>query len=125
MFGGVVFGIWLLGFLGIPTLAIFSIREWDTTSRATLPAWRNRIGVGSVGAILCVWLFLVVLTILGIINDSWIDFFTVNRNLGLLLLAVAASLSSFALRGGARVQAVAAGVLLVLMDILWLARDMP
>jgi len=115
----------LLGFLGIPLLAIFSIREWAATCRATLPIWRNRIGVGAVGAILFGWLFLVVGTTLGIINDSWIDFFTVNRNVGLILLAVTASLSCLALRGGARVQAVAAGTLLVVMALLWLGRDMP
>ena len=115
----------LLGFLGIPMLAILSIREWAATCRATLPIWRSRIGVGSVGAILCGWLFLVVLTTLGIINDSWIGFFTVNRNVGFLLLAVTPSLSRLALKGGARVQAVAAGTLLVLMALLWLGRDMP
>jgi len=117
--------MWLLGFLGIPILAILSIREWATACRTTLPVWRSRIGIGSVGAIFCSWLFLVVLTILGIIDDSRIDFFTLNRNVGLLLFSVTASLSCLALKGGARVQAVAAGVLLVLMALLWLARDMP
>ena len=117
--------MWLLGFLGIPILAILSIREWATACRATLPVWRSRIGVGSVGAIFCGWLFLVVLTILGIINDSRIDFFTVNKNVGLVLISVTASLSCLALKGGARVQAVAAGLLLVLMALLWLGRDMP
>ena len=125
MIGGVLIGVGLLGFLGIPMLAIFSIREWASTSRATLPIWRSRIGIGSVGTILCGWLFLVVLTTLGIINDSWIGFFTVNRNVGFLLFAFTASLSCLALRGGARVQAVAAGTLLVLMALLWLSRDMP
>ena len=125
MIGGVVIGMWLLGFLGIPILAILSIREWATTCRATLPLWRSRIGIGSVGAIFCGWLFLAVLTVLGIINDSWMDFFTVSRNVGFLLLAVTASLSCLALKAGARVQAVAAGGLLVLIALLWLARDIP
>jgi hypothetical protein len=125
MIGGVFIGMWLLGFLGIPMLTILSIREWATACRATLPVWRSRIGIGSVGAIFCGWLFLVLLTILGIINDSWIYFFTVNKNVGLLLFSVTASVSCLALKGGARVQAVAAGLLLVLMALLWLGRDMP
>src|SRR5437660_121808 len=44
MIGGVFIGMWLLGFLGIPILAILSIREWATACRATLPVWRSRIG---------------------------------------------------------------------------------
>jgi hypothetical protein len=125
MFGGIVFGIWLSAFIGIPILVIFSGRGWATTFRATLPSWRSRIGVGSLGVISCGWLFIVVLTILGIINDSWIDFFTVKRNVVFLVLAVTASLSCLALKATKRVQAVAAGALLVLMALLWLARDMP
>ena len=115
MIGGVIIGVGLLGFLGIPILAVLSIRDWAATCRATLPAWRSRIGIGSLGAIFCGWLFLVVLTILGITNDHRIEFFTETRNLGFLLLAVIASLSCLALKGGARLQAVAAGVLLLLM----------
>jgi hypothetical protein len=125
MIGGIVIGIWCLAALGIPILATLAIREWALTCRATLPVWRTRIGMGSIGVIFCGWLFLLTMTILGIINDSRIDFFTVGEDMGLLFLAVTASLSCFALRGGARVQAVAAGVLLVLMTILWLGRDMP
>jgi hypothetical protein len=66
MFGGIVFGIWLSAFIGIPILVIFSSRGWATTFRATLPSWRSRFGVGSLGVIFCGWLFIVVLTILGI-----------------------------------------------------------
>jgi hypothetical protein len=125
MIGGIIIGVALLSFLGIPTLAVLSIRDWAKTCRATLPVWRSRIGVGSLGAIFCGWLFLVVLTILGITNEHWIEFFTKKRNVGFLLLAVVASLSCLALKGGARVQAMAAGMLLALMALMWLGRDMP
>ena len=125
MFGAIIIALWLLCLLGIPALAIFSIREWVSSQRATLSTLRNWIGVGSVGAIFCGWLFLVVLTILRIINDTWMDFFTEHRNFVFLVLAVTASVTSLTLTGKARVCAVAAGLLLALYAMLWLSRDMP
>jgi hypothetical protein len=125
MFVAIIGVMWLLCFLGIPILALFSIREWATTYRATLPALRSGIGLVSVGAIFLGWLFLVALAVLGIINTTSLDFFTQKRNLGFLALAIAASLSSLTLKGNARVQALAAGALLVLFAMLWLSRDMP
>lgn len=124
MFGAIYLAMWLGCLLGIPILVVFSIREWASTDRKTLPALRSRIGVVSVGAIFCGWLLLIVLTILGIFNDHWIDFFTKQRNIIFLLLAVTASLTSLMLKD-ARVQAVGAGVLLVLWSAVWLSRDMP
>ena len=117
--------IWLLCFLGIPILALFSIRERTATYRTTLPAVRSGIGLISVGAIFFGWLFLVALAILGIFNTAWLDFFTQKRNLNFRVLAVAASVSSLTLKGNARVQALAAGALLVLFAMLWLSREMP
>ena len=125
MFVAIIGAMWLLCFLGIPILAIFSIREWATTYRATLPALRSGIGVVSVATIFFGWLFLVALAILGIINTAWLDLFTEKRNLGFLVLAVVASVSSLTLKGNARVQALAAGALLVLFAMLWLSREMP
>ncbi len=91
MFVALIGVIWLLCFLGIPILALFSIREWATNYRATLPAFRSGIGLLSVGAIFFGWLFLVALAILGIFNTTSLDFFTQKRNLDFLVLAVAAS----------------------------------
>jgi len=62
---------------------------------------------------------------LGIFNTAWLDFFTRKRNLNFRVLAVAASVSSLTLKGNARVQALAAGALLVLFAMLWLSREMP
>jgi hypothetical protein len=117
--------MWLLCFLGIPILVLFSLREWATNYRATLPALRSGIGLLSVGAIFFGWLLLVALAILGIFNTAWLDFFTQKRNLGFLALAIAASFSSLTLKGSARLQALAAGALLVLFATLWLSREMP
>jgi membrane-bound acyltransferase YfiQ involved in biofilm formation len=124
MFGAIYIAIWAGCLLGIPALVVYSIREWASTDRRTLPALRSRIGVASVGVIFCGWLFLFVLTILEIFNDRWIDFFTEQRNVIFLVLAVTASLTSMTLKN-ARIQAVAAGVFLILWSALWLSRDMP
>jgi hypothetical protein len=124
MFGAILLALWLGCLLGIPTLIVFSIREWASTDRTTLPALRSRIGVVSVAAIFCGWLFLMVLTVLGLFNDSWIDFFTERRNIYFLVFAVIASVTSLTLKN-ARIQAVAAGVFLILWSALWLSRDMP
>jgi hypothetical protein len=125
MFVAIIGAVWLLCFLGIPILALFSIREWATTYRATLPALRSGIGLLSVAAIFFGWLFLVALAVFGIFNAAWLDFFTQKRNLDFLALAIAASVSSLTLKGNARLQALAAGALLVLFAMLWLSREMP
>jgi hypothetical protein len=67
----------------------------------------------------------VALAVFGIINTTWLDFFTQKRNLNFLMLAIAASVLSLTLKGSARVQALAAGALLVLFAMLWLSREMP
>jgi len=109
--------MWVGCLLGIPALVVYSIREWASTDLRTLTALRSRIGVVSVGAIFYGWLFLAVLTILGIFNDRWVDFFTEQRNINFLVFAITASLTSLTLKN-ARVQAVAAGVFLVLWSVL-------
>ncbi|HTB91711.1 MAG TPA: hypothetical protein VK728_02700 [Candidatus Sulfotelmatobacter sp.] len=125
MFVAIIGAVWLLCFLGIPILALFSIREWATTYRATLPRIRSGIGLLSVGVIFFGWLYLVTLAVFGIFNAVWLDFFTQKRNLHFLALAVGASVTSLTLKGNARLQALAAGALLVLFAMLWLSREMP
>jgi membrane-bound acyltransferase YfiQ involved in biofilm formation len=124
MFGAIYIAMCLGCLLGIPALIVYSIREWASTDRRILSALCSRIGVVSVGAIFCGWLFLFVLTIREIFNDRRTDFFTDQGNVGFLVLAVTASVTSMTLKN-ARVQAVAAGVLLILWSVLWLSRDMP
>jgi hypothetical protein len=124
MFGAIYIAMWVGCLLGIPALIVYSIREWASTDRRILSALPSRIGVVSVGAIFCGCLFLFVLTILEIFNDRRTDFFTDQGNVGFLVLAVTASVTSMTLKN-ARVQAVAAGVFLVLWSVLWLSRDMP
>jgi hypothetical protein len=125
MFVAIIGVMWLLCFLGIPILVLFSIREWATNHRTTLPAFRSGIGLISIGSIFSGWLFLVALAVLGIINTTWLDFFTQKRNLSFLMVAIAASVLSLTLKGSSRVQALAAGTLLVLFAMLWLSREMP
>jgi len=125
MFVAIIGAVWLLCFLGIPILALFSIREWATTYRSTLPRVRSGIGLLSVGVIFFGWLYLVTLAVFGIFNAVWLDFFTQKRNLHFLALAIGASVTSLTLKGNARLQALAAGVLLILFAMLWLSREMP
>jgi hypothetical protein len=126
MFG--ILALVVLGaFVGIPILAVCSFRNRAASRSETLPAWRNRTGIVSLGVILCGWLFIVVLTILRIINDSWRYILTENMNAGLFLLAVAASISCVAFKGSARTQAIMAGVLLFILAVLvtfWLPGDL-
>jgi len=122
----VLLGITFAAFVGIPILAVYSFRDWAVTRPDSFPAWRNITGLVSLGVILCGWLFLVVLTILSFINDSWRYILTENMNIGLILLAVAASISCIAFKGAARAMAIVAGVLLVLLALLasfWLPGD--
>ena len=125
MVGAIIVASWLLCVLGIPTLSVLSIREWASSNRTTLPAVRNSLGVASVAVVLAGWLFLVTLTLLAVLNDTWTNFFTERRNVELLLLAIIASLSCLTLKGTARWFALGAGTLLVLFALLWLSRDMP
>lgn len=125
MLGAIIGAIWLLCILGIPVLSVLSLQEWASSYRRTLPAVRSRIGIASLGVIFFGWFFLAALTVIVLIHDAWMDFFTVHRNIGFLLLAVTASILSLTLKGSARVLAMAAGMLLVLFALLWLLRDMP
>ena len=125
MVGAIILVSWLLCVLGIPAFSAFSIREWASSNRTTLPAVRNVLAVASVVVVLAGWLFLVTLTVLALLNDAWTNFFTERRNVELLLLAIIASLSCLTLKGTARWFALGAGTLLVLFTLLWFFRDMP
>ena len=83
-----------------------------------LHAWRKRTGLASLVTILCGWLVIVVLTVLRFVNESWRYFLTERLNIALILVAVAATLSSLAFKGLARVPAVMAGVLFLLLALL-------
>jgi len=117
----------LVAFLGIPILTVYSLRDWAANRSTIVPAWRSKIGVWSVGAILLGWLLLVVLTILRFVSEDWRYLLTEKKDFTLILLAVAATLSCFTLKGVARVSAVIAGVVLVLLAMLaslWLPGDL-
>jgi hypothetical protein len=117
----------IVGFVGTPILGVYSIRDWATSRSAQVPPWRSAVGIGSLATILSGWLFLVVLTVLRFMNESWRYILTEKMNLGLLLVAVVATLPGVVLKGSARALAIVAGVLLVLLALLaslWLPGDM-
>ena len=117
----------LAAFVGIPILTVYSLRDWAANRSTTFSTWHSEIGAWSVAAILLGWLLLVVLTILRFVSEDWRYLLTEKKDFTLILLAVAATLSCFTLKGAARVSAVIAGVLLVLLAMLaslWLPGDL-
>ena len=125
--GVILFAAIIVGFIGTPIVAAYSIRDWAATRSATVPGWRSTVGIGSLATILAGWLFLVVLTVLRFINESWRYILTERMNLALILIAAVATLSSIVLKGSAQALAIVAGMLLVLLALLaslWLPGDM-
>jgi hypothetical protein len=109
--GALILAIMVLGFIGTPILAIYSLREWSAASPDNLPAWRNTLGVSSLYTILCGWLFVAALTVLRFINESWRYLLTERMNIALIGLAVGTIACGIALKGFARALAIMAGVL--------------
>jgi branched-subunit amino acid transport protein len=120
LFISVVFLLW---FLPVPVLTALAYREWVGRTRAELPSWRSSIGLTSMVATLCNWAFLVVLTLLESFKDTGADFFTDRWGIAFLLLATIATLLTLALRGISRLEAAAAGLIVMLMAVLWLMRS--
>jgi hypothetical protein len=79
--GGFLLIAILVGVVGIPILAVYSLREWAAIGSATFPEWQARVGTLSVAAI------------------------------GLILLSIVATLLCSTLKDSARVLALVAGVL--------------
>jgi hypothetical protein len=124
--GALIFAIMVVGFMGTPFLAIYSLREWSAARPDNLPAWRNMLGVSSLCTILCGWLFVAVLTVLRFINESWRYLLTERMNIALIGLAVGTIACGIALKGFPRALAIMAGVLfffLALFASLWLPGD--
>lgn len=86
----VIFSVVIAAFVGIPMAAAYSFRDWAAIRPSTFPAWRHRIGIGSLVTILCGWFAIMVLTVLRLINDRWTSFFTDRMAVSLVLLALVA-----------------------------------
>lgn len=91
--------------LAIPVLDILAFRAWQKTLRRELPQWRSRLGLFSIVLILLSWCAAIILISVGMISDRWVVM--------LALVALAGTILGFTLKGAARIEAVAAGVLLV------------
>lgn len=114
----IIFGLVIAGIAGIPIIVLYSFRDWAEIRPATFPVWRHRIGTAALVTILGSWGIIMVLTILRTVNERLTTFYTGKMTFGLMLIALAATLSSVALKGSARVLALVAGVLLVFLILL-------
>jgi len=121
----VIFLVIVVGFLGTPVAALFSFTDW-AANRAGLPTWRNILGLASLLAISLGWLFIAILTVLRFIKEDWRYVLTERRDVGLIILATAATVSCLALRGSARSLGIFAGILLFILALFasfWLPGD--
>ncbi len=102
-----------LGLLGVPTLLVLAVRDWYFKHREHLSPWRNGLGITSIVAVFCGWLFYWGMAVMHWVRPvsshfaaglEWDVFFLCGGLLGFIL--------AFALRGAARRQAIAAAILM-------------
>jgi len=125
--GAIILAIMVAGFVGVPILASYSLREWRATRSEAFPAWRTTLGISGLYTILCGWLLIVVLTVLRFVNEDWRYLLTEKMNIAVITLAIAALTCCAALKGFARTLAIMAGVLFALLALfasLWLPGDL-
>jgi hypothetical protein len=104
--------------LGIATygailcLTVLAYRGWANRWRQVLPRWRSALGLTSIVVTFLTWLSLAVLALserIGL-NPSFIS---VDWTTPAVILVAAATPLALALRGTSRIEAIAAGLLLV------------
>ncbi len=111
----------LIYFLGIsaamviPCLTVMAYRSWAKRWRQELPLWRSALGMTSIAVTLVSWLSLVILGALALSARMGIkaNFFSPDWIPPIALLTFAGTSLAFALRGASRIEAVAAGLLVV------------
>lgn len=111
--------IGIICFLAVPVFAIFAYRAWSKTLRAQLSPWRSKAAVTSIVAVSANWFYVILILLLHFVNDRWASSLLNEASWDVVFfLAIAAALLAIALKGLARVQGVAAGVL---MAAFWLS----
>lgn len=104
---------------GIPLLGLLAFRGWTRNFRRNLPGWRNKLGVISIALSLVGWFALLTPAFFHLMGfgtswygDTWEGAVPLSAATGTTL--------ALALRGLPRVQAVAAGLLVI---ILWFSNQ--
>jgi hypothetical protein len=111
-----VAALMLVCLIGIPIAGIYSLKEWRKTRPSDFPIWRNVLGVGSIYAILGGWLIICIMSVLCLVNKSWIYFQNQNISVALLFVVFSATLLCvLLLKGNARLLAAVAGVSFLLL----------
>ena len=102
----------VVSLLAVPILIVLSYRSWASNIRASLPHWRNGLGLSGIVFVLAAWLWWV-LRVSGLVapvHDSFL------LPLGEAVIAVGTLIApglALAWRGNARVSAVAASMVLL------------
>ncbi len=101
------------GLFAAPILIVLAYRGWARNVRPELPAWRNGLGLSSMVVVSLVWLLHTGTStfILGSIWRGPTLFFGLEWIALLLSSNLAGLLLAIALRGGSRIQAIAAALL--------------
>jgi len=97
--------------VAVPALVVLSFREWYARSRASLPQWRNSVGLAAVLLLTAAWLWFVVgladTSVSTLLGSMYIDF----TFLAVSCTWLAAALAS-AWKGRSRLEVLAACILM-------------
>lgn len=105
--------IGIICFLAVPVFAILAYRAWSKTQRAQLSPWRSKVAVTSIVAVSANWLYMILILLLHFVNDRWAGWLLNDTSWEAgFFLALAAALLAIALKGLARIQGIAAGILM-------------
>ena len=102
---------WVHGILAItaipaiPVLEILSFQGWRKALRRELPAWRRRLGLTSIVITFLSWYTAILLSLGGMVSERWVEL--------LALMALAGTILGFSLKGPSRIEAIAAGFLML------------
>jgi hypothetical protein len=105
----------VLTFVGVPVLTVLSYRAWVIRTRVGLPHWRNGIGLTALVLISLSWLWYALWYVLtgtrfaSQLATVWSEFTFMSA-----LCTQLATVFAMAWKGTSRLQAIAAGVLMLL-----------
>ena len=101
--------------VAVPCLTFMAYRSWAKLCRQELPRWRSALGMTSIGVTLMSWVSLVILALLALSPRTGFkaNFFSPDWMPPIALLNLAGASLAFALRGASRIEAIAAGLLML------------
>jgi hypothetical protein len=91
--------------LAIPSLDILSYLGWRKSLRRELPRWRSTLGLASIVITFLSWYGAMIVVLAGMASEGWVEL--------LALLALAGIILALTLKGASRMEAIAAGLLML------------